>query len=49
MTITLNGQISDVEEWNKHLDAVTKEKVLEAARIIFDANKAVTGYLRPKV
>lgn len=49
MTITSNGQISDVEEWNKHLDAVTKEKVLEVARIVFDSHKAVTGYLRPKV
>lgn len=49
MTVTSNGQISDVEEWNKYLDAVTKEKVLEVAKEIFDTNKAITGYLRPKV
>ncbi|MDP1723564.1 MAG: pitrilysin family protein [Alphaproteobacteria bacterium] len=47
--LTGNGQISDVEEWNKHLESVTKEKVLEVARVIFDSNKAVTAYLRPKV
>lgn len=48
-TLSVGGTIDDVENWNKHLDAVTKESVLEAAKDVFNPAKSITGYLRPKV
>lgn len=37
--------VEDIEAWPDILDAVTEEDVMEAAHMIFDKRKAVTGWL----
>ncbi|MDF1856674.1 pitrilysin family protein [Pseudooceanicola sp.] len=37
--------VKDVQDWPELLDAVTAEDILEAARMVFDPEKSVTGWL----
>lgn len=37
--------VDDIEAWPQILDAVTKEDVMAAAKLVFDRDKAVTGWL----
>ncbi|MEQ9258973.1 MAG: pitrilysin family protein [Roseovarius sp.] len=43
--LTQGLTVADVQAWPDILQAVTEEDVLEAARMVFDRNKSVTGYL----
>ncbi len=37
--------VEDIKAWPEVLDAVTKEDVMAAAKLVFDRDKAVTGWL----
>ncbi len=43
--LTSGLTIADVQAWPQVLQAVTPEDVMQAAQMIFDRNKAVTGWL----
>ena len=38
----------DVEYWPQHIDAVTADEILAAARHVFNERLSVTGFLLPK-
>jgi zinc protease len=44
--LTSGLTIKDVQEWPAILDAVTEQDIMEAARLVFDRNNAVTGWFR---
>lgn len=44
--LTSGLTIKDVQEWPAILDAVTEQDIMEAARMVFDRNNAVTGWFR---
>lgn len=44
--LTSGLTIEDVQEWPKLLAAVTEEDILNAAEMVFDRKKAVTGWFR---
>ncbi|RLJ51844.1 zinc protease [Litoreibacter meonggei] len=44
--LTSGLTVKDVQEWPAILDAVTEEDIMEAARLVFDRKKAVTGWFR---
>jgi zinc protease len=37
--------VEDIGAWPQVLDSVTKEDVMAAAKMVFDRDKAVTGWL----
>jgi len=37
--------VEDIKAWPQVLDSVTKEDVMAAAKLVFDRDKAVTGWL----
>ena len=43
--LTQGLTVEDVQEWPALLDAVTQEDILAAAELVFDRDKAVTGWL----
>lgn len=43
--LTQGLTVADIEAWPGILDAVTEEDIIEAAKMIFDRDKAVTGWL----
>nr|WP_227444946.1 pitrilysin family protein [Cognatishimia sp. F0-27] len=43
--LTSGLTVADVQDWPDVLDAVTEEDIMAAARMIFDRNKSVTGWL----
>ena len=43
--LTSGLTVEDVQAWPDVLQAVTEEDILNAARMVFDRDKAVTGYL----
>ena len=43
--LTQGLTVEDVQEWPALLDAVTEEDILAAAELVFDRDKAVTGWL----
>jgi len=43
--LAMGLSVEDVQAWPGVLDAVTPEDVMQAARDVFDRNKAVTGWL----
>nr|WP_236687861.1 pitrilysin family protein [Jannaschia aquimarina] len=45
VAITSGLTVEDVQQWPRVLEAVTEEDVLEAAELLFDPNRSVTGYL----
>ncbi|WP_417250273.1 M16 family metallopeptidase [Celeribacter sp.] len=46
--LALGLTLEDIEAWPDILDAVTEDDVLDAARMVFDKRKAVTGWLMPE-
>lgn len=44
--LTSGLTVQDVQDWPKILDAVTEEDIMEAAKMVFDRKKAVTGWFR---
>ena len=38
--------VKDVQDWPAILDAVTEDDIMEAARLVLDRKKAVTGWFR---
>ena len=45
--LTTGSTIEDVEAWPERVAEVTPETVLEAARLVFDRDRSVTGRLIP--
>lgn len=45
VALTSGLTVEDVQAWPDVLQAVTEEDILDAARMVFDRDKAVTGYL----
>lgn len=45
--LTVGLTLDDIRAWPDVLEAVTEEDVMEAARMVFDKRKAVTGWLAP--
>ena len=43
--LTQGLTVEDIEAWPALLDAVTEDDIIEAAKMIFDRDKAVTGWL----
>ena len=44
--LTSGLTVEDVQQWPAILDAVTKEDIMDAARLVFDRKNAVTGWFR---
>lgn len=47
--LTSGLTVEDVQEWPSILDAVTEDDIMDAARLVFDRKKAVTGWFRKPV
>ena len=47
--LTSGLTVEDVEAWPAVLDAVTPDDIMAAAELVFDRNKAVTGWLTRSV
>jgi len=45
--LTSGLTIADIEAWPDILQAVSEQDVMDAAKMIFDPNKAVTGWIMP--
>ncbi|MEP3036181.1 MAG: insulinase family protein, partial [Pseudoruegeria sp.] len=44
--LTSGLRVEDVQAWPDVLQAVTSEDIMEAARMVFDDKKSVTGWLQ---
>ncbi|WP_300515562.1 pitrilysin family protein [Aliiroseovarius sp.] len=47
-SLTSGLTLEDVAAWPDVLQAVTEEEVMEAARMVFDRRRSVTGFVRPE-
>ncbi|PTX57655.1 zinc protease [Litoreibacter ponti] len=45
-SLTSGLTVQDVQDWPKILDAVTADDIMQAAALVFDRDKAVTGWFR---
>ncbi len=46
-TLSLGGTLKDVEDWEKNIDAVTKDDVMIAARLLITDEGSTSGWLLP--
>ena len=47
-SLTSGLTLDDIAAWPDVLQAVTEEDVMEAARLVFDRRRSVTGYVMPE-
>ncbi|MGB0935689.1 MAG: M16 family metallopeptidase [Alphaproteobacteria bacterium] len=47
-TLVLDMKIEDVETWPQQIDAVTRDDIIAAIRMVFDTDEIITGILLPK-
>lgn len=46
-TLSLGGNLSDIEDWDDHIEAVTAKDIQDAATLVADRTGVATGWLLP--